>query len=68
MTPLTLAELRLRHAELTERAQRLRTRGASLSPLSRQCLPVAREARQTQLRADDYARILELIDKEMADD
>lgn len=63
VTPLTMAELRLRHAQLTERAQRLRQRGMALSALSRQSSALAREVRQTQAQADDYARILDLIEK-----
>jgi hypothetical protein len=62
--PLTMAELRLKHAQLTERAQRLRQQSRALSALSRQAGALAREVRQTQQHADDYAVILNMIQRE----
>lgn len=64
MTPLTLAEIRLRHAQLVERAERLRAQSASMSAASRSSLATIREARRTQIRANDYAAILEWAEKE----
>lgn len=61
-TPLTIAELRLRHAQLTERAERLRSRNRMLKATSTGSAEAARDARQTQLRADDYAHILTLLE------
>jgi len=62
--PLTMAELRLKHAQLTERAHRLRQQSRALSALSRQAGALAREVRQTQQHADDYAVILNMIQRE----
>jgi hypothetical protein len=60
---LTLAELRLRHAQLTEKAERLRQEGRALSAVTKQATFLARRVRQYQRMADDYATLLTLCER-----
>ena len=58
---VTLAEIDLRRAQLTERAERLRGRQAAITSASGAACALAREVRCVQRRADDYAAILRLL-------
>jgi hypothetical protein len=60
MNPLTIAEIRLRHAQLAEQAERARQRGRAVSATGTQAMSLARQARLCQERADDYAALLQL--------
>ena len=62
MNPLTVAELRLRQAQLAEKAERLRQEGATTSGASPRAAFLARSARQHQVRADDYAALLRIAE------
>lgn len=59
ITKRTLAELRLKHAQLTASAERLRDRSRVMDPTGRALLSVMGDVRQTQQRADDYAALIE---------
>jgi hypothetical protein len=59
MTNLVLKELRLRHAQLDLRAERLRTQQRSTPATSARALPLARQVKDVQKQADDYARLIE---------
>jgi hypothetical protein len=52
MTPKTLSELRLKHAQLTDRAA---------VPTTPRFTALSRQIRDVQARADDYAALLELV-------
>jgi len=58
---VTLAEIDLRRAQLTEWAERLRERQAATTSTSGAACTLAREVRRVQRRADDYAAILRLL-------
>jgi hypothetical protein len=60
MNPLTLRELRLRHAQLDERAECLRQQWRALPAGSSPSRAVAlgKEVKDLQERADDYAALL----------
>jgi hypothetical protein len=58
VNPLTLAELRLKHAQLTERAERLRQEWRTL-PVSTKSTALGKKIKQLQEQADDYGRLLE---------
>lgn len=62
MSPRTVTELRLRHAQLTDTAQRLRDRSLVVDPTRPASAALSREVRQTQSRADDYGRLLRILD------
>jgi hypothetical protein len=62
MSLRTVTELRLRHAQLTDTAQRLRDRSLVVDPTRPASAALSREVRQTQLRADDYGRLLRILD------
>ena len=57
MNPLTLAELRLRHAQLNERAERLR-QNWMLLPATPAAIRLGKEIKLLQERADDYGQLL----------
>lgn len=58
MTDLVLKELRLKHAQLDLRAEKLRTAGRFAPGTSSRALSLAREAREAQKQADDYAALI----------
>ena len=58
MTDLVLKELRLKHAQLDLRAERLRCQQRGLVPTSSRALPLARQIKEAQRQADDYARLI----------
>lgn len=58
----TMNELRLRHAQLEEKAGRLRNEQAVCSAASTRGLVLSREVRVWQKRADDYKRIIEMVE------
>jgi len=58
---LTVAELELRRAQLTERAEKLRARQRATVPTTPTASALARDIRETQGRADDYAALLAML-------
>lgn len=62
MNALTLQELRLRHAQLSHQAEKLRQEQRSIPALSPRASALARKVRDVQARADDYAAILNSIE------
>lgn len=58
MTDLVLKGLRLKHAQLDLRAEKLRAAGRFAPGTSPRALSLAREARETQKQADDYAALI----------
>lgn len=56
--PLTLAELRLKTAQLAERAERLRQRQRETGVLSPTQTPLGHAVRTAERRSLDYARLL----------
>lgn len=58
MNPLTLAELKLRHAELNHRAEKLRQEWRAL-PATARAIRLGKDIKALQERADDYGRLLE---------
>jgi hypothetical protein len=61
VNPLTLAELRLKHAQLTERAERLRQEWRTL-PVSTKSTALGKKIKLLQAQADDYGRLLEGVE------
>ncbi|MFH8805191.1 hypothetical protein ACH4F6_37575 [Streptomyces sp. NPDC017936] len=61
LTPKTLSELRLRHAQLTDRAETLRGAQRACLPTAPRFTALGREIRDVQARADDYAAILAAV-------
>lgn len=57
MNPLTRAELLLRHAQLTERAERLETRWRTLPPTAK-AVALGKEIKALREQADDYGKLL----------
>lgn len=57
MNPMTLAELRLKHAQLTAQAERLRQEARAL-PFGNRSSTLTKRVKDIQARADDYAAIL----------
>jgi hypothetical protein len=55
---LTLAELRLKHAQLTERAERLELKWRTLPPTAK-AVALGKEIRALREQAADYGRLLE---------
>lgn len=64
MNALTMAELRLKHAEMFHRAEKARQQGRAVSATGQVALTLARQTRQYQIRADDYARLIEIAEAE----
>lgn len=62
MNALTLRELELRRAQLSERAERLRQEGRAVPVLSARAAPLAREAKALQERADDLTALLRVAE------
>lgn len=61
MTPLTLAELRLRHAQLSERAERLEAHWR-LMPATAKAVELGKEVKALKGRAADYAAIIRVAE------
>jgi Fe-S-cluster formation regulator IscX/YfhJ len=61
MTRKTLSELRLKHAQLTDRAEALRQQQRAAVPTTPRFTALSRQIRDVQARADDYAALLELV-------
>lgn len=64
MNPLTVAELRLRHAQLQHRAEQRRAEGRVTNGASARAAFLARDARMNQQMADDYASLLRIAEAE----
>lgn len=62
MNPLTVAELKLKHAELTHKAERLRQEWRTAVATSPRAAALGRQAKVYQERANDYAEILLLLE------
>jgi hypothetical protein len=62
LTPKTLSELRLKHAQLADRAETLRQQQRATVVTSPRFLALGRQIRDVQARADDYAAILAAIE------
>jgi len=62
MNPLTLAELKLRQAELGHRAEKLRQEQRGALATSPRALTLSRQVKAMQERADDYGRILQSLE------
>lgn len=62
MNPLTIAELRLRHAQLAERAERLRQEWRGTSSTSPRALALGKQVTALQGRADDYAAVVRVAE------
>ena len=62
LTPKTISELRLKHAQLTDRAETLRAAQRAAVPTMPRFTALARQIRDVQARADDYAAILAAIE------
>ncbi|TXS35092.1 hypothetical protein [Streptomyces sp. t39] len=58
MPDLMLKELRLKHAQLELRAEKLRISARYVPGTSHRALSLAREARETQEQADAYAALI----------
>lgn len=59
MNALTIAELRLRQAELAHKAEKLRQEWRTLPATSTRASVWGKQVKDLQQRADDYASILE---------
>ncbi|MFF9268593.1 hypothetical protein [Streptomyces rochei] len=57
MNALTIAELRLKHAQLTERAERLETRWRTLPPTAK-AVALGKEIKALREQAADYGELL----------
>lgn len=57
MNPLTLAELRLKHAQLTERAERLEAEWRTL-PVSTKSMILGKRIKTLREQAEDYGQLL----------
>jgi hypothetical protein len=62
LSPKTLSELRLKHAQLTDKAETLRAAQRGCVATSPRFLALGRQIRDVQQRADDYAAILQAIE------
>jgi hypothetical protein len=62
MNPLTIAELRLRQAQLAERAERLRQDWRCAGATTPRAAALGKEVRALQTRADDYASVLRVAE------
>lgn len=62
MNALTLRELQLRHAQLEERAERLRQEWRQCGATSPRVLTLGKETKALQQRADDYAALLRVAE------
>lgn len=66
MNALTIAELRLRHAQLQLRAERLRQQWRTMNPAGPRSLSTGKQVKQCQQQADDYASLLRIAEAEGA--
>lgn len=57
MNALTVAELRLKHAQLTERAERLETKWRTLPPTAK-AIALGKEIKALREQAADYGELL----------
>lgn len=62
MNALTLAELRLRHAQLSEQAERRRQEWRTATSTSPRALSLGKQVKALQERANDYKALLGLIE------
>ena len=62
MNALTLAELRLRQAALTEQAERKRQEWRTSTATSSRALSLGKQVKLLQERADDYAELVKLAE------
>lgn len=62
MNPLTLSELELRRAQLSERAERLRQEWRRKNMASATSLELGKEVRALQERADDLTALLRVAE------
>lgn len=60
MNALTIREIDLRRAQLSERAERLRQEWRKTSAVSNRALELGKEVTALQARADDYAAVLRI--------
>lgn len=61
MNALVLAELRLKHAQLTERAERLEQEWRTL-PVSPRSTALGKKVKSLREQAKDYAALLDAVD------
>lgn len=62
MHALTMAELRLRHAQLHEKATRLEATWRTL-PVGAESTQMGKQVRSLKERAEDYAKTLDLLSR-----
>jgi hypothetical protein len=62
VNPLTLSELRLRHAQLDERAERLRQQWRGTSSTSPRALALGKQVMALQGQIADYAAIIRVAE------
>lgn len=62
MNALTIAELRLRHAQLTEKAERLNAAWRRMRATDK-AIVLGKEVKALQARADDYAAVLRVAEE-----
>jgi len=62
MSPLTLAELRARHAELALRAERKREEWMTATAVGPRALSLGKQVKALQARADEYASLLRMAE------
>lgn len=62
MNALTIREIDLRRAQLSERAERLRQEWRKTSAVSNRALELGKEVKALQARADDYAAVLRVAE------
>lgn len=63
VNPLTLRELQLRHAQLAERAERLRQEWRGTTSTSPRALALGKEVKALQERTEDYAAIVRVAEE-----
>ena len=59
MTDLTLKELRFKHAQLDLKAEQLRAKQCGMVATSPAAAAIARQVREIQAQADNYAALIE---------
>lgn len=62
MTPLTIAELRLRQATLAHRAERLREQWRNAPAIGPKALSLGKQVKALQARADEYADLVRVAE------
>jgi hypothetical protein len=63
VNPLTIQELHLKQAQLSEKAERLRQEWRTASATSPRALSLGKETKLLQERADDYEKLLKLAEE-----